>query len=562
MQKLLRFSGVAALLGVATMSFGQRYLTEIFPSSQINTTSNVVYATNIDFLTSNFTNQAQVQADLIALNTAIAMNEPFPAAYFNPADASTSVKITNLLMDIRQPDQTADPVEARPAIIYVHTGNFLPPLINGGITGSKIDSVAVNLCKQWAQRGFVAVSASYRLGWNPISTDPDVRRGTLLNAVYRAIRDVKMCVRYLKDNAADLGIDPEQIIIYGQGSGGYIANAYMSLDDITELFLPKFLDSETAEPYVDINVVGGIDGYGGALNLYQDNGISADVAFTANAGGAIGDISWLEGGEPPHVSFHCVRDPFAPFNEGIVIVPTTNEDVVEVQGSNIVIQNAVDFGNNDAFADFPDGDPFTDRARSLYGQTLDYIYPAPNDQITINSTPEGLFPFVKPINQVNVFLNESGPWDWWDFNTLEQVVAGTNAALGTNYDATTLHQQGILGNPDMGPVKGLAHIDTIQGYLIPRIVGALNLSTGVNDAPEKQVNLDIFPNPAVDQIAVVAEGEKIDYMELFDLTGKRVLVENINNDRFILQRRNLESGVYLLNLWFNGEKSTNKVVFK
>jgi len=562
MQKLLRFSGVAALMGVATLSFGQRYLTEIFSSSQINTTSNVVYATNIDFLTSNFTNQAQVQDDLIALNTAIALNQPFPAAYYNPADASTSVKVTNLLMDIRQPDQTADPVEARPAIIYVHTGNFLPPLINGGITGSKIDSAAVNLCKQWAKRGFVSVSASYRLGWNPISTDPDVRRGTLLNAVYRAIRDVKMCVRYLKDNAEELGIDPNQIIIYGQGSGGYIANAYMTLDDITELFLPKFLNSETAQPYVDINLVGGIDGYGGALNLYQDNGISADVAFTANAGGAIGDISWLEGGEPPHVAFHCVRDPFAPFNEGTVIVPTTNEDVVEVQGSNIVIQNAVNFGNNNSFASFPSGDPYTDRARSLYGQTLDYIYPAPNNTVTINSTPEGLFPFVKPINQVNVFLNESGPWDWWDFATLQQVVAGTNAALGTNFDATTLHQQGIMGNPDMGPVKGLAHIDTIQGYLVPRIIAALNLPTGIESAPEKQVHLDIFPNPAIDQITVVAQGEKIDYMELFDLTGKRVLVENINSDRFILHRRNLESGVYLLNLWFDGEKSTNKVIFK
>jgi hypothetical protein len=562
MQKLLRFSGVAALMGVATLSFGQRYLTEIFSSSQINTTSNVVYATNIDFLTSNFTNQAQVQNDLIALNTAIAMGQPFPAAYYNPADASTSVKVTNLLMDIRQPDQTTDPVEARPAIIYVHTGNFLPPLINGGISGSKIDSAAVNLCKQWAKRGFVSVSASYRLGWNPISTDPDVRRGTLLNAVYRAIRDVKMCVRYLKDNAEELGIDPNQIIIYGQGSGGYIANAYMTLDDITELFLPKFLDSETAQPYVDISLVGGIDGYGGALNLYQDNGISADVAFTANAGGAIGDISWLEGGEPPHVSFHCVRDPFAPFNEGTVIVPTTNEDVVEVQGSNIVIQNAVNFGNNNSFASFPSGDPYTDRARSLYGQTLDYIYPAPNNTVTINNTPEGLFPFVKPINQVNVFLNESGPWDWWDFATLQQVVAGTNAALGTNFDATTLHQQGIMGNPDMGPVKGLAHIDTIQGYLVPRIIAALDLVTGIESAPEKQVKLDIFPNPAIDQVTVIAEGEKIDHMELFDLTGKRVRVENINSDRFILHRRNLESGVYLLNLWFDGEKSTNKVIFK
>jgi hypothetical protein len=562
MQKLLRLSSMAALMGVATVSFGQRYLTEIFPGNQINTSMNVTYGVNIDFLTSNFSNQAQVAADVTALQTAIQGGTEIPAAFFNPADASTAVKVTNLRMDVRQPDQTADPVEARPAIVFIHTGNFLPGIINGGITGDKLDSAGVNLCKQWAKRGFVSVNANYRLGWNPVSTDPDVRRGTLLNAVYRAVHDIKMCVRYLKENATDLGIDPDKIILYGQGSGGYVSYAYMTLDDIAELFLPKFIDSNTSSSYVNTAIVGNIDGYGGFLNLYQDNGTSADVAFTANAGGAMGDESWLEGGEPPHVAFHCVRDPFAPFTEGTVIVPTTNEDVVEVQGSNFVVQKGVNLGNNNAFVDFPDGDVYTDRARSLYGQTLEYIYPAPNDQITINSTPEGLFPFVKPINPVNVFLNESGPWDWWDLATLEQVVAATNAALGTNYSAATLHGQGLAGNPGMGPVKGLSHIDTIQGYLIPRIVAALDLATGIESAGDKIVQLDIFPNPAVDQISVIAKGENIDFMELYDITGKRVRIENVNSDRLVIERQNLQSGIYLLNLWFNGEKATSKVVFK
>jgi hypothetical protein len=336
----------------------------------------------------------------------------------------------------------------------------------------------------------------------------------------------------------------------------------MTLDDDAELFLPKFIDSNTGSSYVNTAVVGGIDGYGGFLNLYQDNGTSADVAFTANAGGALADESWMEGTEPPHVSFQCVRDPFAPFDAGTVIVPTTNEDVVDVHGANVAIQKAVDLGNNDAFVDFPDGDPYTDRARSLYGTTLDYIYPAPNDMITINSTPEGLFPFVKPINDLNVFLNESGPWDWWDFATFEQVVAATNAALGTSYDAATIHGQGIAGNPDMGPVKGLAHIDTIQGYLIPRIVTSLALATGIESAPDKDVTLEIFPNPATDQVSVIAVGETIDYMELYDITGKLVRVENVRNDRLIIERQNLESGIYLLNLWFDGAKSTSKIVFK
>lgn len=563
MKKRLLFPLLAIAVGVSTQSNAQpqRYLDEIFTSSQIETTSNVTYGTNIDFLRSDFSDEEQVTTDMTAIYTAMAQGQPIPPLFFDPTDPASDVKVTNIKMDIRKPKASDDPNEARPAIIYLHTGNFLPAILNGGVTGDKIDSAGVNLTKQWAKRGFVAVSANYRLGWNPVSTDADVRRGTLLNAVYRAIHDTKKAVRYLKANAVELGIDPDKIIIYGQGSGGYVSNAYMALDDIAELFLPKFIDSNTGSSYVDVDIVGGVDGYGGVLNLYQDEGISADVAFTVNAGGAMGDESWLEGGEPPHVAFHLLRDPFAPFDQGTVVVPTTNEDVVDVHGSNFFIQKAVDAGNNDVFVNFP-SDPYTDRARSIYGETYDYIYPAPNDQITVNETPEGLFTFIKPINYSNVFLNEGSPWDWWDFETLQLVVAGYNAATGSTVDANVLHGTGLAGNPGMGPEKGLAHIDTIQGYLIPRIVVALDLTTGVNEIAASEVNLEVYPNPATDFVSVSVEGETIDYIELYDMKGQRIAVEQVNKDRYVLKRGDLESGMYVLNLWLDGKRATTKVIFE
>jgi len=53
------------------VTFAQtRYNDEVF--SQVNVTSDVTYATNIDFLTSDFSDPAQVQADLTAIKTAIA----------------------------------------------------------------------------------------------------------------------------------------------------------------------------------------------------------------------------------------------------------------------------------------------------------------------------------------------------------------------------------------------------------------------------------------------------------------------------------------------------------
>lgn len=561
MKKRLLFSSLMLVALFATQSHAQRYLTEIFTDAQIETQSDITYATNIDFLTSSTDDQMQVAADLLAIQTALTGGNPIPPEFFNPADPSTDIKVTDIKMDIRKPLDSEDPETMRPAIIFVHTGNFLPPIVNGGITGDKLDSAGVNLCKQWAKRGFVTANANYRLGWNPVSTDPDVRRGTLLNAVYRAIHDIKMCVRYLKANATELGIDTDKIVIFGQGSGGYVSNAYMTLDQISELFLDKFIDSNTGSSYVDVSIVGNIDAYGGLLNLYQDQGISADVAFTANAGGALGDESWMEGGEPPHVSFHCVRDPFAPFDEGTVIVPTTNEDVVDVQGSNFFIQKAVDLGNNDVFVDFP-SDPYTDRARELYGETLEYIYPAPNDEVTINATPEGLFPFVKPINELNVFLNESGPWDWWDLATLQVVVEAYNNATGASVDANVLHQQGLAGNPGMGPTKGLTHIDTIQNYLVPRIVEALSLTTALDEVEEIDVNLEVFPNPATDMVTVFTEGETIDHIELYDATGRRVMLDSANSDRYEIRRGDLESGMYVINLWIDGKRATSRIVFE
>src|SRR5690606_36115625 len=140
------------------------------------------------------------------------------------------------------------------------------------------------------------------------------------------------------------------------------------------------------------------------------NGYDHSTHFSVNMGGALADISWLEEGDVPMVSFHTVFDPFAPFTEGIVIVPTTGGPVVPVHGSNHFMEVVNQYGNNDAFANFPDGDPFTDRARDLYGSTHTHG----STSVTINQDVEGLFPLVTPNwpDQVPGTNEEAGPWQW------------------------------------------------------------------------------------------------------------------------------------------------------
>lgn len=471
MRKLLHVTFLLALMCSVSSAFAQRYLEEVFSDDEIIVSMDNVFATNIDFMTSNLAGP-NTATDLGTLSFAVENDMPIDAAYYDVLDESTDVKVRDIAMDLYYPDPAVDDVEMRPVIIYVHTGNFLPPPLNGSPTGLKTDSAAVNLCMQWAKRGYVAVSCDYRLGWNPLAETVQERRGTLLNAVYRAIHDVKMGVRALRDDANNdnmYEIDESKMVIYGQGSGGYVANAYMTLDNApVELFLEKFLPNpfDPDVSYIDTLLVGTIDGWGfsNTLNLYRDNGISAEVAMTVNAGGALADESWLEEGDVPMVAFNCVRDDFAPFTEGTVIVPTTQEEVVDVHGANFFIQKANDMGLNDSFAGIPDGDDFTDRARSMYGETFDV---SNGGTETVNETPEGLFPLVRPL--ADFLSNEAAPWEWWDPNS---PIASTVIVpeLGI-----TAHMAGLASNPDMSPEKGKAYLDTIQGYMLPRIMCALDL---------------------------------------------------------------------------------------
>lgn len=568
-----------AVLAVTCAQAQTRYLNQIFESNSVETDVQIGF--NVDALRSDFSDLPAFQADMTALNGYISNGDDIPMKYFLsnsglPASDHTKAKLIPITMDIYTPP-TEDSETDRPVIIYLHTGNFLPKIINGQPTGSKSDSCVVNLCKQWARSGYVVAALDYRLGWNPISSDPDVRRGTLLKAVYRAIHDTQTAVRYMRSTVGTgdaYGIDPSKIALFGQGSGGYVALAYTTLDDYnTEVAIPKFT-GENGLPYVIESVDGDINGGPGLIRLpdpLEQAGISKDISVSANIGGALADIDWLEQGDIPMISMHCVRDPFAPFDDGTVVVPTTNENVVDVSGPNVFIEQANAYGNNQAFTTIPNGnDPFTDRARSLYGQTFDYIL-ASEPTITISSNPDGLYPFVLPINTINGnrFTNQGSPWDWWDFATLQQVVAGTNAALGLSgedaYNAAEINAQSEAGNPGQGATKGLAYIDTIQGYVNPRLMCAMELEgapclTGVSEVQASNATT-IYPNPTKSSLTVRNEEAVIRNIKMFDITGRVVMNVVVNDHSFRLDRNDLRSGVYIMEIKLDNAVITKKIMF-
>lgn len=485
----------AAILVFGTVQAQERYADEIF--SQVTLTSNVTFGNNYNFL--------------------LDPSNPFIAP-----------------MPMNVYEGTGDTATDRACMVVLHTGNFLPKYFNGSASGNNLDSNIVEICNQFAKRGYLVVAPNYRLGWDPLNDTADVRRGTLLNAVYRALHDAKTCVRYMKSEATTYGIDAEKVILYGQGSGGYVSMAYVTLDRMAELEIQKFTDV-SGNLYVDTSLVGQIDGSGGLVNNYEYGAYSNDVLCAINAGGALGDSSWLEPGEAPIISFHVPTDPFAPFEQGIVVVPTTNENVVDVVGSNWVVRNANSNGNNDLLGG-PYSDPYSmaaDAAIAALGQTP--------------SEYEGLFPFHRavptPPGSPFPIFPESSPWDWWDQATVEA------QANSLGLDGAAIHNNGLLTNPDMSSTKARLYIDTIMGYLAPRLIATMT-TVGIEDHSDAVTNNTfVYPNPATSDLTVKVNGFKMTAIEIYGMNGQLVRTEaNLNSGRADLSVDGLSNGLYLLKI--------------
>ena len=531
----LLFSLLLITLATDSMGQGRRYLEPIFAETDLQITRDVTYGVNITQLT--------------------------------PSPSRQTLKL-----DLYQPP-ASDTVSQRPLIIYLHTGNFLPPVTNGSPVGNKGDSTAVAFCTQWAMRGYVAACIDYRLGWNPVTPNADTRKSTLLQAVYRALQDTRNAVRFFRNGALNLSnpyhINEAQISVFGEGSGGYVALAVGSLDNFSKISsLPKFRDANTNLPYVDATVNGDINGFGGdttSQNLDNYPGVSSAVHFIINAGGALADTSWLSAGQAPVISFQTVRDPFAPYGNGTVIVPTTNENVVDVSGAGVFMKIVNDLHNNDAFASFTfsANDPETAAARSRYNLTVPYILPSPFDQINTGSG-EGLMNFLLPLAS-DKLKNQASPWQFWDQNsTAAQTIDPTS-----NPPSTT-NANSLASNPDMSPVKARIYIDSMQRYMLPRLMITYQLpgyqTVGIQEAVVSNSQLAVYPNPASSSINVVVKNNALEMqtITLTDVTGKVVMSENASNgSNHTIQRNGMSPGIYLVNVRFkSGEQTNTKVVFE
>ena len=531
-----------------------RYIDNVFDS--VTVTSDVVYGQNV---------------------TILPMLQQQPPA------------VAPLLCDIYEPKN--DTLTDRPVIILMHTGSFLPAVLNGQATGSKSDNSVVENCMRWAKKGYVAVAMSYRQGWNPTSPSQAVRTATILQAAYRGIHDSKAMVRHLRKTADvdgnPYGIDESKIVIGGQGTGAYLSMGYITLDTVSELLIyPKFWDTSDPDPSNHVPLIapnfglsmdtvygyGNIDGTDTAYypanfppfnfpvdvlwNIGNNPSYSNDVNMAFNLGGTLADLSWLDYTGIPLVSFHCENDPFASIDSGVIIVPTTGDIVIpDVVGSRTAAHYNTLWGNNAGFNQAGLTDTLTQMANS-YNSAWDAQHGLVYDGLYVFDTPA---PSTIPNAFGEMPYPESSPWDWWDLATYDAMFAALNGAPA-GYGAAN----SLLGSPNSGSDSiPMMYLDTVHGYLNPRMYEVLGLggsTTDMNEIIEKTT--EVYPNPAKDNLNIVSYAELINSVEVYNLSGQKVLSKKVNATTTRINTNSLSKGVYIVDIKSKVSSVKKKVIIE
>ena len=454
--------------------------------------------------------------------------------------AQVGVIPDTLKLDLYEP--TGDTEPKRPLVLLFHSGSFLPQAFTGLATGDKEDHAMREIANKLAKRGFVVASCNYRLGWNPLAQAQDTLLGSIMNAAYRGIQDTRTAIRFFKHDADtdnDYRIDTTKIVVWGNGTGGFLSLGAATLDDYNSEIAAccpsesgKFYlgGNPVVHPSVNGNIYGTSDGFApdsANTQLCYANwvGYSSDFQLAVNMGGAVPDISWVDSNSVPTISYHVKADQLTPCETGIVY-SAFEIPIIEVSGSCDYQAAQNSLGNNYAWITANLTDPWTMHANG----------PDPN----------GFYAFVTDT------VTNNAPWDFWSSG---DTIADPTWPLDVESAKQT--------------------IDDALWYFAPRACITLGLGcdlsgewweqpciNDIDEVQEQKIDLRIAPNPAMNYVYFSTKEFPMQRIQIYDLTGRLVKEHaDLNSFEFEMQRGNLVNGVYFAQVWFEDGFLSKQIIF-
>lgn len=287
---------------------------------------------------------------------------------------------TPLAMDVYTP--AGDTQALRPVMLFFHGGSFT--------SGVRNDVVMTTLCSEFAKRGYVTATASYRLGVNLGNLQQ--LNLEFVRAAIRAMQDARAAVRFLRRSVAEqgnpYGIDTNRIYI-----GGYSAGA------IAAIHLAYMNDTSSAS----ISLRNELRGLGGLEGNSGNAGFSSKVHGLFNMAGAVIDTALLGTQVPTAIHFHGTSDNVVPFGRGFV--QANGFPVTPVDGSSLLHARLQNMGSySELFAFEGTGhDLVSDAARwnHLLLQTARFFFNLQNNSVSVAEAG---------LKKVSLYPNPANRW--------------------------------------------------------------------------------------------------------------------------------------------------------
>ena len=314
---------------------------------------------------------------LIALTSRTSSASPTPpkagpSGTAHPAPTLTAGQYATVTYCNHQQARITEPATLHgpaPAAVYVHGGSWVSGNYDTG--GFLISTIGPKLASQ----GFVVVSLDYRLG--PKAKWPD------------QIVDVKCAIRYLRANAHQLNIDPNEIGAWGQSAGGHLVALLGTAGPSAGWDIGSYLnESSKVEAVVDMagpsdlltlgnqgDSVGVAEAFVNLLGPIRHKQLGADLR-------AASPVSYVAAGDPPFLLMHSTDDE-------IVFPQQSNELSWDLGANGVPHQLLIVEGGGHEFdnpGEIPTEQGIAQAVAEFFARTLVFHEPV------TNSTTEGNLP--------------------------------------------------------------------------------------------------------------------------------------------------------------------------
>jgi acetyl esterase/lipase len=440
-----------------------------------------------------------------------------------------------LYMDIYQP--YGDTLSNRPVALFAFGGAF--------ITGSRDDWYVKLVCEHLARTGYVTVSIDYRIYDDITQMVTEIFSAfppQQMRIFFRPMQDMRGAVQYLKADYSELGnnyrIDTSKILIGGASSG--------AITSLMTAYCDK--DSEMAEmaggSLAALNALGGFYSSSGFYPNY-----SWQAAATFNVAGALINANWIEPGDVPVICAHGNADQVVPYKKGGFSGLTLG--TFDMEGSYLVdsvarAKGVCSYLYTMEGKDHPSEDMGIEYFYSVvYRMALRMKAVISNQSfccpLTANVTPgDTLYyaPNDPPSTLTAQITNDNGNAQLQWCTAPCQYTSNTTSLTVT---PDTALKYVMLTASEGNCLSGDLHI----------LADSTLINTGIKEQ-QHPVTIEVYPQPALGSFNVKAElnGVKSGSIEMFDLTGRKVLQQNFvapgNTLQLKVQTENLPAGTYVL----------------